>query len=67
MDIFNSTSNCSQTAVVYNAWHAGAGNLQALLHPLLTLEAKVTDEFLGAQLNNQTCVKMLLLDAGNEC
>lgn len=67
MDIFNFASNCSQTAVVYNAWHSAAGNLQALLRPLLNLEENVTDEFLEAQLNNQTFVKMLLHDAGREC
>jgi len=67
MDIFNFASNCSYTAVFYNAWHSGAGNLRDLLRPLLSLEANVTDEFLEAQLNNRTFVKMLLHDAGSEC
>ena len=67
MDIFNFRSNCSQTAIVYSAWHSGAGDLRDLLRPLLSLEANVTDEFLEAQLSNQTFVKVLLHDAGGQC
>jgi len=67
MDIFNLTLNCSQTALVYNAWHSGTGDFQALLSPLRNVATNVTDAFLEAQLDNQSFVRSLLRDAGREC
>lgn len=67
MENFNLTSNCSQTAIFYNALHVGADSLLALLRPLLMQGTNIPDDLLEAQLDNHTFTKELLSRAGHQC